>query len=271
MGGDCTISVRTFGTFNVSFNGDPVERWQAGKARKLLQFLLLHRDQTVSRDILYDALWPDALSSANSSALKVAVHALRKILQQAQKRHNVEGLGSSLQVRTCESGYRLETRNTWTDFSEFESLVDRAHEAQKRRDLHLADELYGKAVELYQGDFLTGLPDDWAATQREWLRSRQLFALGFLSARHLKQGDHLSVIDLCRRMLAVDSLHEDSYRMLISVHAELGQLAQVQRWYRLCVKRLRDELQVPPDDETQRIYLHALRGRQLHAVPLALG
>ncbi|WP_335939249.1 AfsR/SARP family transcriptional regulator [Streptomyces sp. PTD5-9] len=263
MDGDCTISVRALGAFKVTFDGDPVERWSAGKARKLLQFLLLHRDQIVSRESLYDALWPEAMRSNNSSSLKVAVHALRKILQQAQKLHPAESLRSSIRVRTYESGYKLETRNVWTDFNEFESLVDRAHNAQKRQDLRLADELYGSASELYEGEFLPGLVDDWAATQREWLRSRQLVALGFLSERHLKQGDHLGVIDVCRRMLAVDSLHEDSYRMLISVHAELGQLTQVQRWYSLCAKRLHDELQVPPNDETRRLYEHALRGRQL--------
>ncbi|MFF3629457.1 BTAD domain-containing putative transcriptional regulator [Streptomyces sp. NPDC002164] len=263
MSGDCTISVRALGAFKVTFNGDPVERWQAGKARKLLQFLLLHRDQVVSRDSLYDALWPDASTAANSSSLKVAVHALRKILQQAQRLHSSEHLNSSLRVHTYESGYKLETRNVWTDFNEFESLVDRAYNAQKNHELHRADELYSKASEIYEGEFLPGLTDDWATTQREWLRSRQLVALNFLSERHLKQGDHLGVIDVCRRMLAVDSLHEDSYRMLISVHAELGQLTQVQRWYRLCVKRLRDELQVPPNDKTQRMYEHALRGEQL--------
>jgi DNA-binding SARP family transcriptional activator len=49
--------------------------------------------------------------------------------------------------------------------------------------------------------------------------------------------------------------------MLISVHAELGQLAQVRRWYSLCAKRLRTELQVTPNNETQRIYERALRDR----------
>jgi DNA-binding SARP family transcriptional activator len=104
------------------------------------------------------------------------------------------------------------------------------------------------------------LPDDWAATQREWLRSRQLFALTFLSKRRLKQGDLLSVIGLCIRMLSIDPLYEIAYRMVISVHGELGQLAQVQRWYSLCEKRLHDELQVTPDNETQRLYEQVLRG-----------
>jgi len=255
-----TISVRALGTFGVAFNGRPVERWRAGKARHLLQFLLLHPNQTMSHDLLHDALWPSAPGPTSSSCLKVAVHGLRKTLSQAQISRNLENFGSYLRVCTCESGYKLETSNVWVDYSEFESLIDHAHRAQKSGDLHGAEELFAKAGELYEGDFLPGLPDDWAATQREWLRSRALFALGFLARRRLKQGDHLAVIDLGRRMLAIDSLYEEAYRMLISVHAELGQLAQVRRWYSLCAKRFRDELQVVPDNETRGLYEHALRG-----------
>ncbi|GAA2992041.1 AfsR/SARP family transcriptional regulator [Actinokineospora diospyrosa] len=221
---------------------------------------MLHRNQIISYDLLYDALWPSASGVGNSSSLKVAVHALRKSLDQAQSPAEAEN--SSLRVRTCDSGYKLEARNVWIDYTEFESLINRAHLAQRHTNLHLADDLYTQATQLYDGDFLPGLQDDWAATQREWLRSRQLFALGFLSERRLRQGDHLSVIDLCGRMLAIDCLHEASYRTLIRVHAELGQLAQAQRWYTLCTKRLRDELQVAPDHETQRVYTMALRGPQ---------
>ncbi|WP_169514473.1 AfsR/SARP family transcriptional regulator [Actinokineospora enzanensis] len=237
-----------------------MQRWRAGKARQLLQFLLLHRDQTISGRLIHDALWPDAPWVSGSSSLKVAVHALRKTLDQTALSAGFGRLGSSLRVSTCDSGYRLETRDVWVDYHEFESLIDRAHRAQRRDDPDLADELYGRATALYEGEFLPGLPDDWAATHREWLRSRQLFALGFLAQRRLGEGDHLAVIDVCKRMLAIDSLHEPSYRMLIRVHARLGQLAQARRWYRLCAQRLHDELQVRPDDDTRRVYEQALRG-----------
>lgn len=263
MNGECTIRVRAFAAFKVTFDGDPVERWHAGKARKLLQFLLLHRDRPVSRDVLHEALWPDSPGSPNSSSLKVAVHALRKVLHRVEWPSVARGSASSLRVHTSHAGYKLETHNVWTDFGEFESLVDRAHGAQKQGDLRSADDLYGRAVALYEGDFLPDLPDDWATSHREWLRSRQLVALGYLSARQLERGDHLGVIDLCQRILAVDPLHEDSYRMLIALHGQLGQLSQTQRWYRLCVNRLRDDLQMSPSPETERVYKLALRGRQV--------
>ncbi|WIM94404.1 BTAD domain-containing putative transcriptional regulator [Actinoplanes oblitus] len=246
------ISVRTLGSFEVTFNGFSVGPWKAGKARHLLQLLLLHRNRVVLRDVLVDALWP--AGSAGSSSLKVAVHMLRRVLAGAHEQHLSTVSGSSLRLVTCESGYMLEAREVWTDHDEFEELVAQAHTRERSGDLAAADDLYGRASRLYRGDFLPDVHEDWAATHREWLRSRQLYALEFLSRRRLAQCDQVSVIDLCRRMLAIDPLHEPSYRMLISVHSRLGQPAQARRWYDLCAERLRDSAEAFPDEDTQRLY-----------------
>jgi two-component SAPR family response regulator len=206
----------------------------------------------VLRDVLFDALWPDG--SAGSSSLKVAVHMLRRVLARAHEQHLPALSASSLRLVTCGSGYMLEAREVWTDHDEYEELVARAHTFERAGDLSAADDLFGRASRLYRGNFLPDVREDWAATHREWLRSRQLYALEFLSRRRLARRDQVGVIDLCRRMLAIDPLHEPSYRMLISVHARLGQPAQARRWYDLCVDRLRESAAAFPDEETQHLY-----------------
>jgi two-component SAPR family response regulator len=156
----------------------------------------------------------------------------------------------------------LEAHGVWTDHDQFEALVARAHTAERAGEPHAADDLYCRASRLYRGDFLPDVPYDWAATQREWLRSRQLCALEYLSGRRLERGDQVSVIDLSRRILAVDPLHESAYRRLMSVHAGLGQLAQARRWYELCAERLRDGVGAVPSAETQLLYRQVGAGSQ---------
>jgi DNA-binding SARP family transcriptional activator len=251
------IAVRTFGSFQLAYDGRPVERWKAGKARHLLQFLLLRRGRTVSRDALYESLWPDAPWSKNSSSLKVAAHMLRNVLDSHPA---ATADGPALRLLTRESGYRLEAHGVSIDYETFERLVDRAHAAQLRDDRVAAAALFGEAAALYCDDFLPDVGYDWAAAQREWLRSRLLCAFTFLTDTSIRCGDHLGVLAWCRRMLDVEPFHEETYRALMLTHAHLGQLAQVQRWYELCVARLRDHLQVVPDLTTQRIYRRALRG-----------
>lgn len=66
------LSVCFFGSFSVSVDGLPVQRWRAGKSRSFFQYLALHRGRLMTRDQLRDALWPDAEWCASSSSLKVA-------------------------------------------------------------------------------------------------------------------------------------------------------------------------------------------------------
>jgi DNA-binding SARP family transcriptional activator len=252
------ISVRTLGAFELSVGDQSVQRWKAGKARSLLQFLLLRPGRIVARDVLYEALWPDVPWSKNSSSLKVAAHMLRSVLEQSQEEGAVTQ--STLRLETRGAGYVLEADRVTVDFEEFVRLVDRAYAAHLRDDRAGAAALYRQAVGHYQGDFLPDVAYEWARVEREWLRSRLLYGLTYLTEADIERGDHVGVIRWCRRMLEVEPLHEQTYRALILVHAQLGQLTQVHRWYRLCADLLREHLQLAPDLATQRLYGRAIRG-----------
>lgn len=257
------VSVRTLGAFELCFDGRPVERWKAGKARGLLQFLLLRPGRVVPRDVLYEALWPDAPWSKDSSSLKVAAHMLRGILQQHQ---TLAGNGSEaddgpvLRLLTRESGYLLEADRVAVDHETFTRTADRAHAAWSRGDRTTAAALHREAVGHYRGDFLPEESYHWAAVEREWLRGRLLCALDFLIEHEIARADPVGVLHWCRRMLADDPLHESAYRALILVHAHLGQLSQVNRWYDVCAGMLRDRLQTTPAAETRLLYNRAAAG-----------
>jgi DNA-binding SARP family transcriptional activator len=278
------ISVRSLGAFELCFDGRPVERWKAGKARSLLQFLLLRPGRIVPRGVLYEALWPEAPWSKDSSSLKVAAHMLRSILKQHQSpAGSTSAAGPALRLLTRESGYKLEADRVSVDFETFTRLADRAHAAQSRGDQAAATALYREAVSHYHGDFLPEAPYHWAAVEREWLRSWLLCALDFLIEAEIARADPVGVLHWCRRMLADDPLHEPAYRALILVHAHLGQLTQVNRWYDVCTGMLRDRLQTTPTAATRRLYTRAAGGeftgrpldprswrRELQAAPVTL-
>ncbi|WP_176710463.1 AfsR/SARP family transcriptional regulator [Micromonospora sediminicola] len=253
------ISVSTFGTFELAFDDRPVQRWQAGKARNLLQFLLLRPGRIVSRDMLYESLWPGVPWSGGSSSLKVAAHMLRNVLEQPQgERRPAEA--PTLRLLTRGPGYLLEVEGVEVDFETFIHHVDTAHAAQLRNDRAAAARHYRQAAWAYHGDFLPDVAYEWAAAHREWLRSRLLCALAFLTETTILRRDHVGVIRWCQRMLEVEPFHEEAYRLLMLVHAHLGQLTQVRRWYGLCAHRLRDHLQTAPDPTTQRLYARAIGG-----------
>lgn len=251
------ISVRCLGAFDLRIDDHPVTRWRGGKSCNLLQFMLLREGRVVSREVLHDALWPGRYASRGSSSLKVAVHMLRNVIvadREAAKDR------SSIRLETCEAGYILRTSNVWVDFQIFDRLISEGQQAGARGDRIRASAAFRDAIKLYQGDFLPEVIMEWAEAHREWLRSRALLALEWLTRDALDVGDNFAVIYWCQQILEIDPYHEEAYCRLMRVHAQLGHLDQVRRWYALCHSRLESGLGVTPATATRKLLADALRG-----------
>ncbi|MFF8614357.1 BTAD domain-containing putative transcriptional regulator [Streptomyces sp. NPDC015350] len=263
-----SIRIHMFGSFRLVIDEQQVGRWRAGKSRDLLQYLLLRDGREVPRSTLYEALWPDAAWSSNSSSLKVAVHMLRRVLAEAGESSDPDS--PTLRLVTSELGYSLESRNIWLDCDVFEELTDRGMRAEAAGHREEAQRFFREAAELYEDDFLVGVHTEWAALRREWLRSRLLQVLHKLVNMDVERGELLAVTHWCRRMIELEPFHEEAYRTLMLVHAQLGQLNQVRRWYELCTGRLRDEIGAAPAATTVDLYRRAMRGAlTLHdSIPL---
>jgi two-component SAPR family response regulator len=249
------IEIRTLGKFEVIIDGRPIVRWRAGKARDLLQYLLLSPGRVIPRDVLFEALWPEL--DAPRSSLNVAIHMLRKALM--MKRPAAAEHASEIRIITHEHGYSIET-NAWIDFIEFDSLI---RCAQQHDNLAMSEDAIadlGAATDLYHGDFLPGTTTHWAEPHREWLRSLALSALWRLATIAAQDGEDLQVIHYGRKILEIEPLHEETYRMLIGMHGKLGQISQADRWYRLCASRLQDFLGISPTDMTRSVYSRAVSG-----------
>ncbi|GGR83711.1 hypothetical protein Snoj_41720 [Streptomyces nojiriensis] len=242
------VRVRFLGDFELTVNGAPVQRWRAGKARGLFQYLVVHRGQMLTRDRLYASLWPGADAAAGSS-LKVAAHALRRVLDAHPDRPGDSGI----RLVYRDFGYVLHITGLWSDLDRFQELVHTGLRAAAAGDTPLARTRLRAAIGLYGGEFLRGESADWVVEQREYLRALALRALGVLRADAEAREDFVELIEICKRTLEIDRHHEETYRALMAAHGRRGELACVRRWYELCARRMRDELAVAPGHETQRL------------------
>lgn len=248
------VSARFFGDFSAHVCGRPVERWRAGKARSLFQYLLVNRGRVVPRDKLYQVLWPTQEWSPTGSSLKVAMHGVRQVLQSLDAEH------PAVEIVNRDHGYMLKANDVWLDLDEFSSAIDTARAAEVAGDHRAALRHYTRAVDLYTGDFLATESADWIDEQRACSKALALQALHYLRADALRRGDHLGAVRLCQRLLAVDPYQEELYQTLMLVHGKQGQLGQVQTWYDICLRRLHGELDVEPTETTYRIFARAVRG-----------
>ncbi|TDV54243.1 AfsR/SARP family transcriptional regulator [Actinophytocola oryzae] len=249
------MRVRFFGDFAMHACDRPVDTLR-GRTSSLFQFLLLNRGQTVRRERLHEVLWPGREWSSTDSSLKVAVHALRRALRTTAD----DGAELPVEIAGQDHGYALHADDLWVDVDEFETCMSEGQVAESAGDDDAASRAYHRAVDLYRGDLLGADLADWIVPQREYNRALVLYALGWLRADALRRGRHAEVITLCRRVIGIDPYHEEMYQTLMLVHGRRGELGQVRNWHRLCVSKLRDDLDVAPTATTRRIYHRAVRG-----------
>jgi two-component SAPR family response regulator len=246
------VAAHFFGDFALQVHGRNVDRWHAGKARDLFQYLLVNRGRVVRRERLFEVLWPGHEWSPTASSLKVAIHSLRRILG--------DDAAPLVEIVSRDQGYLLCTHDVWLDIDEFEMGMATGRAAEAHGEDDAARAAYRGVADLYTGDFLAAQTADWVDEQRQCYRAFALHALTWLRADALRGDDHAKIIDLCRRILDIDPYHEEMYQTLMMVHGRRGELGQVREWYRMCVRRLRRELDLAPADDTRRIFMRAIRG-----------
>src|SRR5436189_3135591 len=112
----------------------------------------------------------------------------------------------------------------------------------------------------YRGDFLAGFAlgdcpefDDWAFYRREALRGRLMHALERLVQDKNAAGDHFAATVHAGRLVELDPLSEVYGRHLIRSLLLAGDRSAAERHHAALTQRLRDELGVAPEAETEAL------------------
>jgi hypothetical protein len=77
---EADIAARVFGPLELSVAGVRVSRWSSLKARAVFQYLLIHQDRPVRREVLMELEWPDHNHNSARNNLNVALCSLRNTL-----------------------------------------------------------------------------------------------------------------------------------------------------------------------------------------------
>lgn len=243
---DGRVEAFCLGRFQLVVGGRGLEQARSGKPRALLQYLINHANRPVSRDLLIDTLWPNPDAEVAGTSLRVAVHALRQMLQ-------AQG-GGLVAVQAHRAAYQLVVPDLWLDVDEFSACCARGRQLLDAGEQGQAMEAYARAAELYRGEFLAGAGEAWAVVRREGLKDQYLFVLERLAEAALQARDYEVCMLYAQRLLEEDRCRESTYRMLMVCHALAGQRGRVRSWYELCVQTLRAELGVTPEDATLATY-----------------
>lgn len=150
------VKVKGFGTPWVEQDGRRLD-WDSLKSIEFLFYLLEHR-KGVSTFEVAEALWPGKTESKASSSFHTTLYRLRKVM------------GGEL-IESANRRYYLHGKfDIDYDVDRYRTLSLKARESGNIDD-------YQKALELYQGDFLTSFDSEWIDRVRLDLHADQLTLL----------------------------------------------------------------------------------------------
>ena len=226
------LTYQLLGPLQVELDGRPVPI-QGKKPRTLLALLLVHVNETVSRDTLIDELWPHSPPETAANTIQVYVSQLRR------------ALGPDT-VRREANGYMLSANADAVDLHRFEQLVDEAHRPALAPDavVHLLDE----ALDLWRGEPLPELPAEAAR-----LSELRLQAVGRRIDAELQLARHEDVLAELEALTRTEPYREQFTAQLMVALYRSSRQAEALAAYQRLRTTLQDELGLEPTPELREL------------------
>ncbi len=225
------LEIRLFGHLEAALDDRPLRLATPRKSLQVLAYLLLHRGAAVSREYLAFLLYPDDEEGSARAKLRATLSELPKILPQPADRY--------VTVDTDKVAWNHEA-DVWLDVDAF------AEAAADRRRL-------SEAIDLYRGDLLPEIYDEWLDAIRERHRNAYLRCLTERVSEARRNADLASAIETARKVLAIDPWREDVVRRIVAMRYESGDRAGALSEYAAFAKRLQDEMGAKPMAETTAV------------------
>ncbi|MFE5601219.1 BTAD domain-containing putative transcriptional regulator [Streptomyces coelicoflavus] len=243
----------------------PVRAWRGEETlatgspqqRALLAALLLREGRTATAAELIDALWGEEPPSQALAALRTYASRLRKVLDPGVLASESGGYA----VRGLAEGA--------LDLARAQDLAAEAEKARSSGDLCHARDLLRRALALWDGEVLAGVPGPYARTQRVRLGEWRLQLLETRLDMDLEQGCHAESVSELTALTAAHPLRERLRELLMLALYRSGRQAEALAVYADTRRLLTDELGVDPRPGLQELQQRILRADPHLAEPPA--
>lgn len=249
------VTVRLLGKLAIVHDGVAVPDGQlpSGKVRELLAYLVLN--DSVTKEDIGLALWPDASAAQLRNVFHVTMHHLR--------RH----LGDQSWISFERGRYRLLRDPLASAHLEIDVDLLEAAANDIRRLVRRQSDGDASQLEAWQallvtcdGDLLAGLAnDEWLVSAQDRLRTMWADAVDGLVALARRAGRHEQVLALCEMLVRREPYRESAHRAYMEALGARGETARALVHYESLVAMLARELDAKPSAETRRV-VEALRG-----------
>ncbi|MEV5435118.1 BTAD domain-containing putative transcriptional regulator [Streptomyces sp. NPDC052682] len=215
--------------------------------RALLAALLLREGRTATAAELIDALWGEEPPSQALAAVRTYASRLRKVLASG--------------VLVSESGgYAIRGLGEGAlDLAVAQDLATEADKARSAGDLCHARDVLRRALALWDGEALAGVPGPYAEAQRARLEEWRLQLLESCLEMDLEQGCHAEAVSELTALTAAHPLRERLRELLMLALYRSGRQAEALAVYADTRQLLAEELGVDPSPDLKDLQQRILR------------
>lgn len=230
-----TISIAVLGPLAIDGLSRRIKR---AATYELLAYLALH-PKGASRDELVEAIWPAQDPERTRPRFWQSVTEARKAIGDAWL-HQGER-------------YQLDRSKVRVDLDELDQLLTIASDDSTSDATTLE-----RALALWRGEPLEGTDYLWAEGEMRSLSATLLDLLERVGRVRLAHGDARGALQIAEQAIALDQLHEPSWRLALQAEHALGLRESITRRYDDLTRSLDEQLGLEPARETRVIYRQLL-------------
>ena len=243
------LDIRLFGGIQITHAGQTSPVHITHNSQALLAFLLYQPHYSYHREQLIELFWCDQTEERARHCLNTALWRLRQILEpEPMPRGSYLLTPSTNEVSfNWDSEYQL-------DLLAFNAVVQRIVTMPVNTMSEADAQQLKQALQLYSGDLLQGIYENWALREREHIKCLYIKGLAHLMQFHYRHRIYEEGLQCGHRILALDPLREEIHRQMMRLYIDSDQRIQAIQQYENCCHLLKTELNIPPMEETRALY-----------------
>ena len=242
------LKVQMFGAGQARYADRPLPGFPSRQSCLLLCYLLLNRRRAHPRERLAAVFWSDYPTPVSLKHLRNCIWRIR---------NNLQSVGAPAEEYLSIGDGSISFRGSsqyWLDVEEFETQINSCQDIPSQQLATEQATQLERAADLYVGDLLEGVYEDWCLCERERLNLLYLNALGKLMVFHEAHGSYEQGLACGERILAHDNIRERVHREMMQLYWLLGDRVSALAQYKRCAQVLRETLGIQPIEQTTRLY-----------------
>jgi len=229
------------------------DAWTTRRARDIFCFIASSRKRRISKDVLVESFWPDEDPEAIEKNFHPTISHIRKALNSNQSlKQNF--------IVFREGAYQLNPELSYSiDTEDFDRLIADAEAAKKQKDNETFRRSLESAFELYRGEFMSGVYEEWAEERRAYYAEQFDRVVSALAKLAFGEKRLAAELKYAQSVVKADPFREDMHRLMMKVLAAQSKPAAVKKQFEALKATLAAELGIEPSAETRRVYQELMR------------